>query len=114
MTQWIRVAKRSELPPGEPTLVEANETALVLYDVDGTIYATDHRCAHQGGPLGDGLLMGSVVTCPWHAWQFDVRTGESAFDPEFRVRTFPVKVEDGDVFVELEPETAEQEGGSEE
>jgi nitrite reductase/ring-hydroxylating ferredoxin subunit len=74
---------------------------IVVYNVGGSYFATDERCAHQGGPLGEGLLEGSVVTCPWHAWQFDVRTGQAIYDPGVCVRTYPVRVEGDDIFVEV-------------
>jgi nitrite reductase/ring-hydroxylating ferredoxin subunit len=99
---WIKVAPLSELSPGDLRPADAGNVRVVLYNVGGTIYATDSRCAHQGGPLGDGLLSGSTVTCPWHAWQFDVCTGESDFDPAFRVRTFPTKIEADHVWVNVD------------
>jgi nitrite reductase/ring-hydroxylating ferredoxin subunit len=61
--------------------------------VGGKVYALDNTCLHQGGPLGEGLLEGEVVTCPWHFWEFNVRTGEKVGDPSLRVATYPVQVE---------------------
>jgi nitrite reductase/ring-hydroxylating ferredoxin subunit len=81
--------------------VEAAGRRLVVYNVEGDFYATDATCAHQGGPLGDGLLDGCVVTCPWHAWQFDIRTGEALYDPDVALHTHPVTLEGDDVLVEV-------------
>ena len=101
MTERIRVAARGELSSGSCKTVEASGRTIALYNVEGTFYATDNTCAHQGGPLGEGLLDGTTVTCPWHAWQFDVCTGQSAFSIDHRVEVFPVVVEGDDVFVEI-------------
>ena len=51
-----------------------------LFNVDGTFYALDGVCPHQGGPLGSGEVHNCIVTCPWHGWQFDVRTGQHQQD----------------------------------
>jgi nitrite reductase/ring-hydroxylating ferredoxin subunit len=72
---------------------------LALANVDGEFYATQNACLHLEGPLGDGWLEGTVLTCPWHGWQYDVRTGENEFDRAIRLRTFDVRVEDGEVKV---------------
>lgn len=100
MPRYEKVAKVTDIAPGSFQAAEVRGRKIVLYNVDGTFYATDARCAHQGGPLGDGLLTGSVVSCPWHAWQFDVRTGEAVFDPGVRIACYAVKVEGDDVLVE--------------
>ena len=81
--------------------VEVAGKKLVVYNVEGDFYATSATCVHQGGPLGDGLLDGCVVTCPWHAWQFDIRTGEAIYDPGMSVPTHRVTLEGDDVLVEV-------------
>ena len=70
-----------------------------LSDLDGVVSAIDGLCAHQGGPLAEGVLEGSVVTCPWHGWQFDVFTGETPVSSRIRQEVFEVKVEGRDVLV---------------
>jgi nitrite reductase/ring-hydroxylating ferredoxin subunit len=70
-------------------------------NVDGHVRAMAGVCPHQGGPLGQGALEGSLVTCPWHAWQFDPVTGACAFNEELRVPTYPVRVEENDILVDL-------------
>jgi nitrite reductase (NADH) small subunit len=55
----------------------------------------------MGGPLGNGALSGSVVTCPWHGWQFDVTTGRNLLNPRIEQTRFPLKIEGNDVWVEL-------------
>ena len=58
-------------------------------------------CARTaGGPLGEGALHGSTLVCPWHAWEFDCRTGANDFDPDVTVATFPVKIEAGEILID--------------
>lgn len=97
--QFVTVARLEDLPPGAASVVQAGERELALFNVDGDFYATQANCLHLGGPLGEGRLEGCVVSCPWHGWQYDVRTGENEFDRALALETFPVVVEDGDVKV---------------
>ena len=97
----VTVARVGDVPPGAARPVRAGEVELALYNVDGRFYATQSQCLHLKGPLGDGDVEGPVVTCPWHGWQYDVRTGENEFDRAIRLETFEVVVEDGDVKVLL-------------
>ena len=96
-----KVASKSEIPPGTCKTVESGGKTIVVYNVEGEFYATTNTCAHQGGPLGEGLVDGKVVTCPWHAWQYDVSTGESQFDPSVKIDCYPVRLEGDDIFVEV-------------
>ena len=97
----VRAAAVTEIPAGEGRVVEAEGVTLALFNVDGVFYAIDNRCAHRGGPLGEGELEGRVVTCPWHAWRWDVTTGANANNPAVRVACYPVRVEGGAVLVEV-------------
>ena len=97
----IKALNRSELSPGSFRASEVDGKRIVIYDVEGKLFATSDTCAHQGGPLADGLLDGCLVTCPWHGWQFDVRTGVAVFDPAKKVATYPVHVEGDDILVEV-------------
>jgi len=125
------VARVAEIPPGSRKVVEVAGRSIGVFNVDGTFFALRNRCPHQGGPLCRGFLMsavsadapgeyvhhadGAIVRCPWHGWEFDVRTGRSWFDPQrtrvatydVRVReqaeveTYPVSVRDEVVVVEI-------------
>jgi len=72
--------------------------------VDGRFYALENACPHQGGPLADGHLEGALVTCPWHAWCFDVRTGRMTLGEFARVPRFAVRVEGTTILIKPEPE----------
>ena len=95
----VTVAKVHDLNPGDSKVIVVAGRPLALFNVDGTFYALDNTCLHRGGPVGEGFLDGAVETCPWHGWQYDVRTGQSFMNPMARLRTYHVVVEGDDVKV---------------
>jgi nitrite reductase/ring-hydroxylating ferredoxin subunit len=97
----VPVARVEDVPPGTAATVSADDRELALFNVAGTFYATQHECLHLKGPLGRGELHTCVITCPWHGWQYDVRTGENEFDRAIVLETFDVVVEDGEVKIAL-------------
>jgi nitrite reductase (NADH) small subunit len=97
----VRVASVAEVPPGEGRVVEVGGQTLAVFNVDGQFYAIANTCLHRGGPLGEGELEGPVVTCPWHAWRWDVTSGANVNNPAVKVACFPVSVDNGQIFVEL-------------
>lgn len=99
----VKVASAADIRPGEGRVVEARGHTLALFNVDGRFYAIDNVCLHRGGPLGEGDLEGRVVSCPWHAWRWDVTSGANVNNPAVKVACFAVTVEGGEVLVELPP-----------
>jgi nitrite reductase/ring-hydroxylating ferredoxin subunit len=110
MTRYI-VATVQEIPPGGRKIVEVAGRSIGVFNLDGVFFALRNRCPHQGGPLCSGTLgglitasgpgdyhysrAGEIVRCPWHGWEFDIRTGQSWCDPtRMRVRSYDVTVED--------------------
>lgn len=102
MPRWIRVCSTDDCPPGKAVELVAGDRMVALFNVDGTFYALDGVCPHQGGPLGKGCLAGAIVTCPWHGWQFDVRTGQHQLSRTLVQPGFAVQVADGEVLVDVE------------
>jgi len=98
---WKKLAHLNELPPGSLIEVVEGEDLYAVCNVEGEIRAISGVCPHQGGPLGQGLLDGSLITCPWHAWQFDTSTGQCDFTAGGAIPTYPVRVEAGDILVNL-------------
>lgn len=92
MARFIRVGRVSDVAPGTCTSVDADGYGVALCNVNGTLYALDNTCPHAGGPLGEGLLTGDVVACPWHGWRYNVRTGTRPENPDFTVACYEVKV----------------------
>src|SRR5438132_9298921 len=102
MTTSKRVAAVGEVPEGEVRVFTVNGTHLAVANVDGTFYAIDDVCTHDGGPLGEGILFGDQIECPRHGARFDVKTGRPRTLPAVTpVRTYPVEVEAGEIKVDV-------------
>lgn len=117
MDEKTFVIEADELPPGDRVIVEIDGREIAVFNVDGELYALANYCVHQGGPVCEGLLSGTVgvdddldlvyekegeiVACPWHGWEFEVRTGEHLADPGYRLPSYDVTVEDGEVYLRL-------------
>ena len=99
MAEFVSAAKVSEIPPGNGKSVEINGTPIAIFNVNGTFYAINDTCAHAGGPLGEGFLEDTIVTCPWHGWKYDVTSGQSTVVPSAKVDSFQVKVEGDEIKV---------------
>ena len=98
---WVPLLKTSDLPPGTSAEIVAEDRIVALFNVEGKIYALDGVCPHQGGPLGKGKLTGCLVTCPWHGWQFDVRSGQNTLSARTKQPSFAVRVESETILVDL-------------
>lgn len=101
MPERFRVCAVAELTAGSAKEVVVGGRVLALYNVDGQLYALDGICPHAGGPLGAGRLTGSIVTCPWHGWQFDVTTGKHCLTDRIAQQQFPLTIEQDEIYVEL-------------
>jgi nitrite reductase/ring-hydroxylating ferredoxin subunit len=99
VAEFVTVARADELAPGEIRRLTAGEDEIALARVGNEFYALQSACLHLKGPLGEGRLEDHLLTCPWHGWQYDVRTGKNDFDLAIQLRTYEVKVEDGEVRV---------------
>ena len=97
--EFVPVARVEDIPPGTVRPLRAGEEDIAVAHCNGGFYAVQGHCLHLQGPLGHGELEGCVLTCPWHGWQYDVRTGENEFDRAIKLRCYEVRVEDGDVKV---------------
>lgn len=101
MGEFVRVAGTTDVKPGHGIVAEVNGKTLAVFNVDGTFHAIDNTCLHRGGPLGEGEVEGSVVTCPWHGWKFDVTTGVCVANPSAKVERYDIQIEGTDVKVRL-------------
>jgi 3-phenylpropionate/trans-cinnamate dioxygenase ferredoxin subunit len=96
-----RVAGAADVPEGTVKVFQAGGRSIALCNLDGTLYALDNLCTHDGGPLGEGTLYDGTVECPRHGARFDVKTGAVKALPAVRpVRTYPVKVDEDEVSVD--------------
>jgi nitrite reductase (NADH) small subunit len=100
------VGRVDAIAPGTLYCARIGEQDVAVARVEDEYYALQGHCLHLQGPLCDGRLDGHVLSCPWHGWQYDVRTGENEFDRAIQLETYPVKVEDGEVKVSLSSSSA--------
>jgi nitrite reductase (NADH) small subunit len=114
----VVVARAADLPPGKRVIVEVNGHGIGVFNVGGTYYALLNRCPHRAGPLCLGRVRplvvagpstrqldyereGEILKCPWHQWEFDIRTGKALYDEKLRVRTYEAAQEGDDVVLYL-------------
>lgn len=96
----VKVATRAELPAGTALLVEAAGKQIALFNAGGAFYAIDNTCEHRGGPLAEGDVDGTTVTCPWHGWEYDITTGANLDDPNIKLGCYPVKLDGDDILID--------------
>ena len=103
--EYVRVASVEEIPPGGVLAVSAGGRTVAVFNVDGTFHAVDDTCTHEYAPLSQGARSGEIVTCSKHGSRFNVRTGRVLSLPAVvPVSTYPVKVEDGQVYILPSPQ----------
>jgi len=102
MSDFIKIATVDEIAPGQAKLVEVNGNEIALFHVDGQFHAIDNNCTHVGGPLCEGEISGSEVTCPWHGATFDVTTGRALGPPAMEaVNHYNLRIADGSIEIEV-------------
>jgi nitrite reductase/ring-hydroxylating ferredoxin subunit len=102
MAEFVRIASIDELPAGRARLVEVNGKEIALFNIDGSYHAIDNTCTHVGGPLCEGELDGTEVTCPWHGAVFDVTSGRVLGPPAPEsVSRYNVRVQGSDIEIEV-------------
>jgi nitrite reductase/ring-hydroxylating ferredoxin subunit len=99
MSEFVKVACVGDIEPGTGKTVNLEGIPVALFNVNGEYFAIHNTCPHEDGPLGEGTLCGSVVTCPTHAYEFDVISGECLTEPAYSVEQFEVRVDGDDILV---------------
>jgi nitrite reductase/ring-hydroxylating ferredoxin subunit len=113
----LRVCSVAELPPGGVAVVTRGRTGVAVFNVGGRHYALNNSCPHMGAPLAAGVVSGTtrigtgyrvewvrdgeILACPWHRWEIELATGCTLVEPYQRVPTYPVTVENDDVYIEV-------------
>ena len=99
---FVKVADKNNIASGSAIAVDVAGKRIAIFNVNGGFYAIDDTCTHAGGTLSEGSLEGDVVTCPWHAATFNVKTGEALSAPAFEaVNAYKIKIEGNDIQVEI-------------
>jgi nitrite reductase (NADH) small subunit len=102
MSNFVKLTTQAELPPeGEAREFSLGDKVVCVANVNGTITAIDNVCLHRGGPLGQGVIEGDKLVCPWHGWQWDPKSGEAAHNAELKVEVYALKLENGDVMIQV-------------
>ena len=101
MPEFVSAIAAADVPCGGAVEVMVGDQAVAIFNVGGAFHALANRCPHRGGPLGQGFVEGSQVSCPWHNYTFDVTTGENVVSPDLKVPRYEVKVEDGQIYVKV-------------
>jgi nitrite reductase (NADH) small subunit len=101
MADFVKVASLSELPAGSVKMVDVGGASIAHYNVDGQVHATANSCPHRGGSLGEGALAGGIISCPWHAFEYEVSSGRCLTNPNLQIACYPVKLEGQDILVQV-------------
>ena len=97
---FVRAARKDEIPAGSIREFQVDGLTVAIANVGTRFYAVNNTCLHRGGPLGQGILQGVAVTCPWHGWQYDVTTGKLAMNPAAGVKTYAIEVRGDDLWID--------------
>jgi nitrite reductase (NADH) small subunit len=98
----LRLGPASDVPPGSVREARAGNRTWAVCNVDGDIRVVSGDCPHREAPLGHGALHDYTLVCPWHAWEFDVRTGACNVGLDCRIGTYPAVVRGGDIYIETD------------
>ncbi|EIJ42276.1 NAD(P)H-dependent nitrite reductase, small subunit [Beggiatoa alba B18LD] len=106
MTHWIDIGHLDDVPRLGARIVELGKQKIAIFRTsDDAIFAVNDRCPHKGGVLSQGIVTGHSVTCPLHGWNIQLESGCATEPNKGCVRKFPIKVENGQLFISLTPET---------
>jgi nitrite reductase (NADH) small subunit len=100
---WVRIAYCRDIPLGEGRAVKVGNREIAIFNLGDRFLAVDNRCPHKHGPLADGIVSGTTVVCPLHAWKLSLESGKGVNGPSRSscVQTFGTRVEEGIVLLEL-------------
>jgi nitrite reductase (NADH) small subunit len=102
MPNFTKLSSQSDLPShNQAREFPCGGKMICVANVNGTVTAMENVCLHRGGPLGQGMIEGGKVICPWHGWQWDPQSGEATHNPNAKLAVYPLKIEDGNVMVEV-------------
>jgi nitrite reductase/ring-hydroxylating ferredoxin subunit len=99
LPRFVHAAKLSRLEEGRGYIVSVEGIKVALFLCGSEVYAIKNQCPHMGGDLGEGLLTGDVIRCPWHGWKFSIKTGKMPETEVVAVRTYEVKIDGDDVLI---------------
>jgi nitrite reductase (NADH) small subunit len=99
---FVKLIPQSQLPKmNEVQNFPCDGKMICIANVWGKLTAMDNECLHQGGSLGQGTVKDGKVVCPWHGWRYDPRTGVPEDHPDLKLKMYPIKVENGEVWIDI-------------
>ena len=99
MNDFVRIGSAAEMPAaGEAQEFQCGTKTICVANMNGTLAAVDNFCPHRGGPLGQGIVEGEKIVCPWHGWEFDLATGRNPHTPNLSVESYELKLEGDGVY----------------
>lgn len=99
MKQWVQVTPLEALKDGAGKDFKVQGKDIALFWIDQQCYALENACYHQGAPIHDGEVKDCIVTCPWHSWKFNLKTGECTRDDSLIMKTYKTKIEDNAIWI---------------
>ncbi|HEY3294478.1 MAG TPA: Rieske (2Fe-2S) protein [bacterium] len=109
MPRWFKVCRTDDVKPGHAASVSLYARPYAVFNVDGRLYGMDGGCAHMKANLASGAMYGNIVECAMHGWEYDVTTGECLTIPGVRLKTHPLKIEEGFVWIDIETKDEDEE-----
>jgi len=97
--EFVKVASKKEIRNGYGKVIDINGKSIAVMNDNGKFFAVENTCKHMGGPLGEGSCENGKVTCPWHAWTYDLKTGKNTFNENVKLETYEVKIQGNDVLI---------------
>jgi len=99
---FVKLTTQADLPqPNEAMEFRCGDKEICVANVNGEFSAMENICLHRGGPLGQGTIEDGKIICPWHGWVWDPKTGQAPHNANAKLAVYPVKIENGDVLVEI-------------
>jgi NAD(P)H-dependent nitrite reductase small subunit len=104
LKEFRKVASTDQIPHDEGLVVIVEDREIAIFQCNGKYFAIENSCPHRGGPIADGELEGEIISCPWHAWPFDLATGKCTINNSAQLETYKLKIEEGEILIELNVE----------
>ena len=99
---FVKVASKDEIESGRGKIVDVNGDSIAILNDKGKFFAISNTCAHMQGPLGEGSCDNGKVTCPWHGWTYDLKTGKNTFNNNIKLKVYEIKIKGKDILINPE------------